>query len=172
MTELAAKLTADEIDQAAKYFSSLKLGSYVKVVETDTVPKTFVTGGMLAKSPDGGSEPIGQRIIEVPEDLQRAENRDPRTPFIAYVPKGSLDKGRALVTGGAQPCVSCHGADLPGGGAIPHIGGRSPSYIVRQLYDIQHGKRSGKVAPMQQVVSGFMLEDMIAIASYVASREP
>jgi len=172
MNELAAKLTQEEIAEAAKYFSSLKLGSYVKIVETDTVPKTFVTGGMLAKSPDGGSEPIGQRIIEVPEDLQRAENRDPRTPFIAYVPKGSLDKGRALVTGGAQPCVSCHGVDLHGGGDIPHIGGRSPSYIVRQLYDIQHGKRSGKVAPMQQVVSGFMLEDMIAIASYVASREP
>jgi len=172
MMEIAKKLTAEEIDEAANYFSSLKLGSFVKVVETDSVPKTFVTGGMLAKSPDGGSEPIGQRIIEVPEDLQRAENRDPRTPFTAYVPKGSLEKGRSLVTGGPQPCVSCHNADLHGSGDIPHIGGRSPSYIVRQLYDIQHGKRSGKIAPMQQVVSGFKLEDMIAVAAYVASREP
>jgi cytochrome c553 len=172
MNQIAAKLTHEEIDQAAKYFSSLKLASFVKVVETDTVPKTFVIGGMLAKSPEGGKEPIGQRVIEVPEDLQRAENRDPRTPFIAYVPKGSIEKGKAFVTGGAQPCTSCHGPELRGLGDIPHIGGRSPSYIVRQLYDVQHGNRSGGIAPMQQVVSGFTLEDMIAIAAYVASREP
>jgi cytochrome c553 len=172
MNQIAAKLTDEEIDQAAKYFSSLKLASFVKVVEADSVPKTFVTGGMLAKSPEGGIEPIGQRIIEVPEDLQRAENRDPRTPFIAYVPKGSIEKGKAFVTGGAQPCTSCHGPELHGLGDIPHIGGRSPSYIVRQLYDVQHGNRSGGIAPMQQVVSAFRLEDMIAIAAYVASREP
>jgi cytochrome c553 len=172
MNEIAAKLTDDEIDQAAKYFSTLKLPSFVRIEETDKVPKTFVTGGLLAKSPQGGTEPIGLRIIEVPEDLERAENRDSRTPYIAYVPKGSIAKGKALVAGGAQPCISCHGPDLHGLGDIPHIGGRSPSYIVRQLYDVQHGNRTGGIAPMQQVVSGFMLEDMIAVASYIASREP
>ena len=172
MNQIAANLTEDEIATAAKYFSSLKLGSFVKIVETDTVPKTFVTGGMLAKSPGNDKEPIGQRIIEVPEDLARAENRDPRTPFIAYVPKGSLRKGETFVTGGATPCIACHGPDLHGRGDVPHIAGRSPSYIVRQLYDIQKGKRLGSVAPMQQVVADFTLDDMIAIAAYVASREP
>lgn len=172
MNQIAAKLTEEEIAAAANYFSSLKLGSFVKIVETDTVPKTFVTGGMLAKSRDGGKEPIGSRIIEVPEDLERAENRDPRTPFIAYVPKGSLRKGETFVTGGALPCITCHGPDLHGRGDVPHIAGRSPSYIVRQLYDIQKGKRTGAVAPMQQVVADFTLDDMIAIAAYVASREP
>jgi cytochrome c553 len=172
MNQIAANLSEEEATEAAKYFSSLKLGSFVKIVETDVVPKTFVSGGMLAKSPEGGMEPIGHRIIEVPEDLQRAENRDPRTPFIAYVPKGSLQKGKPLVTGGAMPCITCHGPDLHGLGDVPHIAGRSPSYIVRQLYDIQRGKRSGAVAPMQQVVVGLELDDMIAIAAYVASREP
>ena len=172
MNQIAAKLTEEEIAAAASYFSSLKLGSFVKIVEADMVPKTFVTGGMLAKSPDGGKEPIGSRIIEVPEDLERAENRDPRTPFIAYVPKGSLRKGETFVTGGATPCITCHGPDLHGRGDVPHIAGRSPSYIVRQLYDIQKGKRSGAVAPMQQVVADFKPDDMIAIAAYVASREP
>jgi cytochrome c553 len=172
MNQVAANVTDEEVAEAAKYFSSLKLASFVKVVETDTVPKTFVTGGMLAKSPEGGTEPIGQRIVEVPEDLERAENRDSRTPFIAYVPKGSLAKGEKFVTTGALPCVSCHGPDLHGMGDIPHIGGRSPSYIVRQLYDIKNGNRSGTVAPMQQVVADLKLDDMIAIAAYVASREP
>ena len=172
MNQIAAKLTEEEIEGAANYFSSLKLGSFVKIVETDTAPKTFVTGGMLAKSPEGGTEPIGNRIIEVPEDLERAVNRDPRTPFIAYVPKGSLRKGETFVTGGATPCITCHGPDLHGRGDVPHIAGRSPSYIVRQLYDIQKGKRLGAVAPMQQVVADFTLDDMVAIAAYVASREP
>jgi cytochrome c553 len=172
MNQIAAKLTEEEIEAAANYFSSLKLGSFVKIVETDTAPKTFVTGGMLAKSPEGGTEPIGNRIIEVPEDLERAVNRDPRTPFIAYVPKGSLRKGETFVTGGATPCITCHGPDLHGRGDVPHIAGRSPSYIVRQLYDIQKGKRLGAVAPMQQVVADFTLDDMVAIAAYVASREP
>jgi cytochrome c553 len=172
MNQIAANLTDEEIATAAKYFSTLKLGSFVKVVETDKVPRTFVTGGMLAKSPEGGMEPIGHRIIEVPEDLGRAENRDPRAPFIAYVPKGSLQKGQKFVTGGGTPCITCHGPDLHGLGDVPHIAGRSPSYIVRQLYDIQNGKRSGAVAPMQQVVATLQLDDMIAIAAYVASREP
>ena len=172
MNQIAANLTDEEVAAAAKYFSALKLGSFVKIVETDSVPKTFVTGGMLAKSPQGGMEPIGHRIIEVPEDLERAENRDPRTPFIAYVPKGSLQNGKMFVTGGAMPCITCHGPDLHGLGDVPHIAGRSPSYIVRQLYDIQNGKRSGAVAPMQQVVATLQLDDMIAIAAYVASREP
>jgi cytochrome c553 len=172
MNQIAANLTDDEIAEAAKYFSDLQLGSFVKVVETDTVPKTFVTDGMLAQSPGGGTEPIGQRIIEVPEDLTRAQNRDPRTPFIAYVPKGSLQNGKPLVTGGALPCTGCHGPDLHGRGDVPHIAGRSPSYIVRQLYDIQKGNRGGAVAPMQQVVASFNLNEMIAIAAYVASQAP
>jgi cytochrome c553 len=172
MNQIAAQLTEEEVTAAAKYFSSLKLGSFVKIIEADMVPKTFVTGSMLAKSPTGGVEPIGERIIEVPEDLERAQNRDPRTPFIAYVPKGSLRKGEAFVTGGAMPCITCHGPDLHGRGDVPHIAGRSPSYIVRQLHDIQGGKRAGAVAPMQQVVADLKLDDMIAIAAYVASREP
>jgi cytochrome c553 len=172
MNQIAANLTEEEIAAAAKYFSSLKLGSFVRIVEADMVPKTLVTGSMLAKSPEGGMEPIGSRIIEVPEDLERAKNRDPRTPFIAYVPKGSLRNGESFVTGGATPCITCHGPDLHGRGDVPHIAGRSPSYIVRQLYDIQSGKRSGAIAPMQQVVAGLKLDDMIAIAAYVASREP
>ena len=172
MNQIAANLTEEEIATAARYFSVLKLGSFVKIVEADMVPKTFVTGGMLAKSPGTDMEPIGRRIIEVPEDLERAENRDPRTPFIAYVPKGSLRKGEAFVTGGAMPCITFHGSDLHGQGDVPHIAGRSPSYIIRQLYDIQKEKRLGAVAPMQQVVAGLKLDDMIAIASYVASLEP
>jgi cytochrome c553 len=169
MNALAAKVSDEDIAEAAKYFASLKPTSFVKVVEADTAPKTFVTGGMMAKSPEGGEEAIGNRIVEVPVDLEQAEHRDSRSPFIAYVPKGSLAKGEGLVAG--MGCASCHGAGLAGSGDIPRLAGRSPSYLVRQLWDIQHGKRSGGIAPMQPIVANMTLDDMIAVAAYVASLE-
>ena len=46
---------------------------------------------------DKGMEPIGNRIITLPEDQERARLRDPRSGFVAYVPPGSLAKGKALV---------------------------------------------------------------------------
>jgi cytochrome c553 len=65
----------------------------------------------------------------------------------------------------------CHGQDLNGLGPVPGIAGRSPSYIVRQLYDIQRGTRKGTWSPlMEQVVNNLTQDDMIAIAAYVASR--
>lgn len=56
---------------------------------------------------------------------------------------------------------------------MPGIAGRSPSYLVRQLYDFQQGKRAGLVAaPMVTVVSKLDEDDMIALAAYAASLEP
>jgi cytochrome c553 len=176
MIGIAKNVSDADVAAAAAYFSVLKPVSLVKVVEADRVPATFVTGGMLAKSPGGGMEAIGARIIEVPDDVERAENRDSRTPFTAYVPRGSLAKGEAIVaTGGGKTiaCSVCHGADLKGAGDVPLIAGRSPSYLMRQLYDIKHGTRSGpSVALMKQVVAGMSDDDMIAVAAYVASRKP
>ena len=51
--------------------------------------------------------------------------------------------------------------------------GRSPSYIMRQLYDIQHGVRNGQWAElMKPVVAGLSEGDMVAIAAYTASLAP
>ena len=71
---------------------------------------------------------------------------------------GSTQQGQTLVsTGGAgktTPCAICHGQDLKGLGTIPSIAGRSPSYVVRQLYDMQHGARAGASAQlMKQAVA-------------------
>jgi len=175
MIGIAQHVTDAEVEQAAAYFSQLKPVSYVKVVEAGTVPKTTVIGGMMAKHSEGGTEPIGARIIEVPDDTERAELRDEKTTFTAYVPMGSLKKGETLVTtGGGKTlqCTICHGADLKGVGDVPHIAGRSPSFLMRQLYDIQNGTRSGSAALMKQVVDKLDNDDMIAIVAYVASRQP
>jgi cytochrome c553 len=54
---------------------------------------------------------------------------------------------------------------------VPGIAGRSPSYLTRQLYDLQRGTRRGRSSPlMLPVVANLSADDMVAIAAYVASR--
>jgi cytochrome c553 len=168
-----------EVKAAAEYFSSMKPRPWIKVMEAKTVPKTHVSGWMLVENEgaEKGMEPIGSRIIEMPVDLDRTELRDSKSSFIAYVPVGSIKKGEALVTtGGAGKtirCSICHGADLKGIGNVPSLAGRSPSYIVRQMYDIQSGNRNGPWTQlMKEAVAKLTVDDMVSIAAYTSSRTP
>ena len=177
MSSLSKAATVAEVEAAAAYFSVLKPKSIIRVVETDMVPKTYVTGGHLAAMKTGEKEPIGQRIIEVPEDLEQFVSRDARSRFIAYVPIGSIQKGQALVASGGGgktvQCGVCHGPDLKGLGPIPGIAGRSPSYSVRQLYDFKHGARAGIGSTlMKPTVEKLTIEDMVSLAAYAASLTP
>ena len=177
MIALSRDVTDAEVEAAAAYFSAIVPRRNISVVETARVPRTSVAGWHLAAAKSSDREPIGQRIVEVPEDLERFESRDARARFIAYVPPGSIAKGRALAaTGGggrALQCGTCHGPDLRGLGPVPGIAGRSPSYIVRQLYDFKHGARAGAGAPlMTPAVDKLTLDDMISLAAYAASLKP
>jgi len=177
MMTVADNASEDEVRIAAEYFSSLKLKPWIKVVESETVPKTKVKGSMLVFADGGGMEPIGERIIETPVNLEQTELRDDASGFIAYVPVGSIKKGEALVTTGAAgkmtQCGICHGADLRGLGPIPRLAGRSPSYLFRQLFDFQHGNRHGEwSALMKTPVAHLSEEDMLDIAAYLASCTP
>ena len=72
-----------------------------------------------------------------------------------------------------KPIEPFNGKDLKGLGDVPSLVGRSPTYVVRQLYDIQSGARNGPGAQlMKAVVDKLTLEDMIALAAYTASRAP
>ena len=177
MIALAKATSAQDAEAAAAYFSTLKLRPIIEIIETDTAPKTQIHGWHLVDLKTGEKEPIGQRIIEVPQNLQQFVSRDSRSRFIAYVPNGSLQKGKALATTGGQgrtvQCAICHGPDLKGLGPIPGIAGRSPSYLVRQLYDFKHGARAGiGSALMKPTVEKLVLADMIALAAYAASLPP
>ena len=176
MVKLSKSTSDEDVKAAAAYFSSIKLKPWIRVVEVDQVPKTKPAGGMMVVI-DGATEPIGDRIIEVSENLEKTELRDPTSGFIAYVPKGSLEKGKELVTSGGSgktmACTMCHGQDLKGMGNIPSIAGRSPSQMTRQIIDFQTGARNGPMAPMMKgVVSKLTLEDTVAITAYLASQAP
>jgi cytochrome c553 len=178
MIAIAKALTPEEIKVAAEYFGAMPWTPWISVVETKTVPKMVSRGGIWTPIDGNQKEPIGVRIIETPEHPERTEIlRDPRAGFIAYVPVGSINKGAALVkTGGngrTVACGLCHGADLQGLGPVPGIAGRSPSYLVRQMYDMQVGARRGEwSALMMPVVTNLTAEDFVNIAAYVSSRTP
>jgi cytochrome c553 len=182
MVQFAQAMTDAEIRAAAEYYAALKWEPWIRVVETDRAPRTTISAGMYLQIPDGGDEPLGERIVEVPEDGNLAEiQRDPHTGFVAYVPSGSIERGKELVTTGAGKtvaCAACHGPDLKGAtipdvGTMPGLAGRSPSYLVRQLYDIQSGKRQGhRNELMKPVVTLLTTSDMLAIAAYLAHLPP
>ena len=177
MVEISSDITEDEVRVAAEYFAQLTPVKWVTVIEAEMVPETYVgSGNMRHAEPDGVMEPIGQRIIEIPEDSHRAELRDSHSGFIAYVPPGSVAAGRELATtGGGRTlqCNICHGPDLRGLADMPPIAGRSPIYTARQLLDIKYGVRTGTAAAlMLPVVANLSDEDILNLAAYTASLDP
>jgi cytochrome c553 len=179
MNGFGKSMTEAEVKAAATYFASLPVKQSSKVVESDTAPKTRPSGGLFIPIKGTGpmTEPLGNRIIEVPMDEEQTETlRNPRVRFMAYVPKGSLAKGEILVrtgNGKVTPCTVCHGTDLRGLGPVPRLAGNSPSYVARQLYDMQTGHRAGAwTALMAPVVAGLSADDVLAAAAYLGSLRP
>jgi len=177
MSDIAKGMTEEIAQQAATYFASLKPRYWITVVETDTVQDSYVNEGRRRYlRPGGAMEPIGSRIIEVPEFPERVTCRDPHSGFIAYVPKGSIEKGKLLATTGGgktTACIACHGEGLTGLGPVPRIAGHSPTYIVRQLAGFQVGARNSDLDQlMKGVVANLTQDDIVSLAAYVASVSP
>ncbi len=171
MVNVAQGLSDADAKAASLWFSRLKpQRNWVKVVEAANVPKSYITRGFMRVAVSGGgTEPSGNRIIELPQDVNRQVLRDPHSGTIAYVPPGAIARGRALATTG-RACETCHGTDLTGVADVPSIAGRSPTYIFRQLYSFRSGARAGAASmPMQGVTAGFSEADMVSLAAYVAS---
>jgi len=183
MAHFAKSMTDEEIKEAARYFSSIPFKPWIRVVEAATVPKVRPQGGMWipVEGAEAGTEPIGLRIIETPEKVNDTEVlRNPRSGFVAYTPPGSAKKGEALVTQGTvtgggkvTACTACHGPSLQGLGPVPTLAGRSPSYIARQIVDMQNSKRKGAWTPlMVPVVTNMNAEDILVASAYLASLKP
>jgi hypothetical protein len=81
-------VTDEQAREAAQYFASLPRRPFGKVVEAETVPVTALRNGrMRYVEPDAGTEPIGDRIITVPDDMARARLRDPYSGFTSRSPR-------------------------------------------------------------------------------------
>ncbi len=178
MTGFAKSMSHEDIKTVATYFSTLPYTPWIKVIESNTAPKTAARDGVYIPLTglEAGTEPLSNRIIEVPANTEDFDKRNPRSGFIAYVPVGSLEKGENLIrTGGGKitPCTICHGDDLRGAGPAPPLAGRSPSYLARQMYDMQHRKRAGLFGlQMASVLADLTNDDMLVAAAYAASLQP
>lgn len=177
MIHAATYATSEEVTAAAQYFSMQRLHPRVVVVERARVPRTHVVGWVYVADDDAGTEPLGERLVEIAPDATRHEHRDDEMRYIAYVPRQSIGRGRSIAHSGSGgrtvPCVTCHGESLRGVGLVPPIAGRSPTYIVRQLLAFQTGARAGVAGkPMQAVVAKLKIGDMIDLAAYAGSLRP
>jgi cytochrome c553 len=150
------------------------------LVEATSVPRSYQAGGLYARRPGDDTEPLGDRMMEISDNIEHHEMRDPNETFTVYVQPGTLARGRALAVAARADsptrCATCHGADLRGGtGAIvgPPIAGKSPLYLLRQLVGFRTKSRNGPTsAPMQAVTHMLSLDAMIAAAAYAGSRAP
>jgi cytochrome c553 len=133
MIQIAKAISDDDIKAAAQYFGSMNHPLWYKVVETDTVPKSYLgNGAMRFPEEHGGTEPLGNRIIELPQDDLSAESRDPRTGLSPTCRPAASRKAKRQNTGGGKTtaCAVGHGADLALGETADRR--RSPMYIYRR----------------------------------------
>ena len=179
MITLARAMTEEEMLESAKYFAAMPWTPWIRVVETDTIPEMHLEAGNMYVPVHGSTktEPLGNRIVETPEDEEQANLlRNIRSGWVAYVPPGSLRRGRSLVNDGLRKtiaCATCHGTDLMGSGDFPGLAGRSPSYMMRQLWDMKMGTRNGLfVDIMKPVIEKLTADDMRDIVAYLASIPP
>jgi len=179
MIPIAKAIDEADAKLAADYFHSLPAVKSTRIIETDTIPVTRPgPHNVQLVDTSGTKEPIGTRIIEVPEDLERTLLRDATSGFVAYVPNGSIERGERLAkTGNAGrtlPCGSCHGEGLKGmGDMFPPLAGRSPTATARQLYDFKSGTRDGRnAAAMKSVVANLTDQDIVDLTAYIASLQP
>jgi cytochrome c553 len=173
MIGFAKGATVEEVRAAAEYFAAQPYPKRIKVIESRTAPKVILQDGlhMPVVGEGAGMEPLGNHIVEVPDNNLQAAARDTRVTWTAYVPAGSVNKGKALVA--RHQCATCHGASLEGLGPVPPLAGRSPSYATRQLFDIKVGTRHGLWSElMKPVVEKMTAEDMLNASVYIASLAP
>jgi len=174
MNRMAKELTKAEIKEISDWFSALTPRKVTQVIETTQVPKTYVdeTRMRLVTQPNI-MESIGNRIIEVPDNLSEVKKRHPDSRFISYVPKGSIKRGESIVNTGngkTVPCASCHGTDLAGSTIAPSLVGNFASYTVRQLHGFKGGSRKGgKSVMMLGVVNALTDQDIVDISAYLSA---
>jgi len=175
---LAKAMSDEEMREAAEYFAAMPWTPWMRVVEADLIPEMHLEeGNMFITVGKEPTELLAGRIVETPEDDYQANYlRNPRSGWVVYVPVGSLAQGKELVMTGAGKtiqCSICHGPDLMGLADNPGIAGRSPSYMMRQLYDMKRGTRNGLSAQlMKPVIANLSVDDMTAIVAYLASLTP
>ena len=182
MIKTAKAVSPAALREAAAYFARLPRPRWLKVVEGANAPRTMPDKfGWLNVAPGGGTEPLGDRIVELSDDLPRMMMGDDQVMLIDHVPPGAIARGRKVAESGGGagvPCRTCHGerlSGLLGGllgglGAAPPIAGRPAGYIARTLWDLRSGARANAgAAPMLPIARALSPAQVRDLAAYLAS---
>jgi hypothetical protein len=77
MTTIAKGMSEAEMKAPAEYFAQIPWNTpWIKVVESPMVAKTRSAGGMWMSLDNNETEPISNRIIEMPSNKEVIELRD------------------------------------------------------------------------------------------------
>jgi hypothetical protein len=113
---------------------------------------------------------------QTPTARTTPSSRNPRSSFTAYVPPGSLQKGEPwskAPSSGRRSRLHDLPRLRPARPRPAAAAGRSPSYLTRQLYDMQHGNRNGAwTVLMAPVIAGMNADDVLNASAYLASLQP
>jgi cytochrome c553 len=162
MTRMAGQASDADIAETARYFSRLPYRGLIRVKEVHHAPKVAATGLFWTRVP-GPPEPIAGRIVELMDKPEDSILHNPRGRSTAYVPSGSIARGRKI--GAELACMACHKQEMAGWGP-----GRSPSYIVRQLLAFRNRARNDPgSAPMHAIADQLDLDQMVAVAAWMAA---
>ena len=160
MIAMAKVLTDAEVKAAADYFAALKpTPGYHKVREAEKVPASYVgAGGMRFVLADGPYEPVGSRIIVLPDNAERADAARSEVRLHRLRRQGHDRQGRRRW----RPAATARPPTAPPATARTSRasakcraspGARRP-IIFRQLNDMKTGNRSGAwVELMKPVVA-------------------
>jgi cytochrome c553 len=177
MIKVARAVTPADLAQAATYFAGLPRPHWLHVVESAAVPRTIPDKfGWRDPAPGAGTEPIGDRVVELSDNLPQAFLNNDHVMITDYAPPGAVARGRAVVANGGSAgtaCGTCHGAQLRGTTAVPPLAGRPAAYLARTLWDIRTGARHGPaVAQMQGPAKGLTPAEITDASAYLASLQP
>jgi cytochrome c553 len=93
-------------------------------------------------------------------------------PVAAPAPDSPADAarmGKGLALAQEHKCLMCHGASLDGGQGVPRIGGQKEDYVRATLHGFKSGTRPGYTRAMTEALSQVPVEDLDALAYYVAN---
>jgi cytochrome c553 len=162
MTRVATMVSDADIAATARYYSKLPYRSLIRVREVALAPRVAAVGLVWTRV-EGAPEPIDGRIVELMDRPDDSILHNPRGRITAYVPPGSIARGRAIDA--ELGCMACHREQMAGWGP-----GRSPSYIVRQLLAFRNRTRTSPGAEtMHGVADQLGLDDMVAVAAWMGA---
>jgi cytochrome c553 len=87
----------------------------------------------------------------------------------ALVARGREIYEKGIEAVGVPACAACHGPDAHGMADFPRLAGQHEQYVMKQLNSFQTNMRN--VAVMHGVAQGLKVEEMRAVAAYLAAQQ-